>query len=104
MIVLKLTLIILAAICKAVCDKIANHGDNSIFFTMSEFWWKKDSGSILPYTKYRWNAWHLSGSLMVVFFIAATCVNVPFGWYIQVPILGILFTLIFNLFYNKILK
>ncbi len=107
MIVATIILIVLSAICKAVYDKIANQGDNSVFFRMGEFWWRRDVGHFLPFTKYRWNAWHIAGSLMICFFLAAICINLPYSWLIRGGAFvgsGILFTVMFNLFYNKIFK
>lgn len=95
-------LILLAAICKAVADTIAHHKSTSIF-KRSKFW--SNGGKILPGTKYRLDGWHISNSGMVICFVVATVLHEPvLDWYWEILIGGAVFNLVFNLFYNKILR
>ena len=96
------TLILLAAICKAIADTIAHHKSTSIF-KRSKFW--SNGGKMLPGTKYRFDGWHLSNSGMIICFIVAAVLHDPIlAWYWEILIGGAVFNLVFNLFYNKILR
>lgn len=95
-------LILLAAICKAIADTIAHHKSTSIF-KRSKFW--SNGGKMLPGTKYRFDGWHISNSSMIIFFVVAAVLHEPvLAWYLEIPIAGIGFNLVFNIFYNKILR
>lgn len=95
-------LILLAAICKAIADTIAHHKDTSIF-KKSKFW--SNGGKIVKGTKYRFDGWHLSNSLMIICFVVAAVLHEPvLAWYWEILIGGALFNLGFNAFYNKILR
>lgn len=101
--------ILLAAICKAVADTLQHHYGSSLFrFSNRRFWdpeisWKY--AKFLPFTKYRLDGWHLANSGMIVFFCMAVVFHHPWvSWYYELLIAGILFNVVFNLFYNKILR
>jgi hypothetical protein len=100
LIIIKIVLIILAAICKAAVDTITHHPHTSKLW--GKFWDVK-IGPIVPYSRYRVNGWHLSNSLMIVCFIVAGVLP-GYKWYYDIPTLGIIFILVFNLFYNKIFQ
>jgi hypothetical protein len=103
-------LILLAAICKATADTLAHHFDTSIFKNLDpQFWNPNIITKTMPQIfGYPLDAWHLLNSGMIVFFIAA----IPFhkkdkwqaAWYWEILIGGLLFNLVFNLFYNSILR
>lgn len=96
-----LALIIIAAICKAVADTIAHHKSRSVFKN-SKFW--SNGGKIVPGTKYRLDGWHICNSGMICAFVVAAVLHSPvLAWYFEIPIGGVVFILVFNLFYNKIL-
>lgn len=97
--ILQFSFIILAAICKALTDTIAFH-KGGVF--KSKFFDINSQGKFLPFTKYPLDGFHLSNSLMIVFFVAAMCIPSPLVWYFNIVLLGITFNLVFNLFWNHI--
>lgn len=97
--------IILSAIMKAIVDTLSHHYKNSIFFEKSNFWNIKKQGKFLPFTKYPLDGWHICNSLMIISFIFFGILHdTYFNLYLDLLISGILFIIIFNLFYNKFLK
>jgi len=103
-------LIILAAIFKAIADTLQHHFDTSVFKKLNPKWWNPvvscDYVGFLPLTKYRPDAWHLANSGMIICFITAASINdsVISFWLINVVGIGVIFNLIFLLFYSKILR
>lgn len=97
------TLILLAAICKAVADTIAHHKSTSIF-KRSKFW--SANGKLVGGVfKYKIDGWHISNSVMIICFVVAAVLHEPvLAWYWEILIGGAVFNLVFNLFYNKILR
>jgi len=101
-------LIILAAIFKAVADTLQHHFYTSVFKTLNQKWWNPmvscNHVSFIPFTKYRPDAWHLANSGMIICFIAAASISdsIFSFWLINFVMLGIIFNLIFELFYGKI--
>lgn len=96
-----LSLIIFAAICKAIADTIAHHKGRSVFRN-SKFW--ANGGKFLAGTKYKLDGWHICNSLMIVAFVVTAVLHSPvLAWYWEILIAGIAFNLTFNLFYNKLL-
>lgn len=98
--------IILAAISKALADTLWHHFDTSVFKKKNpKFWNPQVSWQHAPfvkYTKYRWDAWHLANSAMIVFFCAGIVAHKQITWWwIELIVAGTLFILVFNLFYNK---
>jgi len=92
-------LIIAAAIFKAVSNTIAHHKDISIF--KGDFW--SQDGPFIPHTRYKFDGWHISNSLMIVSFIVGAVVHEPIlKWYFEVPLLGGIFIIVFNVFYEKV--
>jgi hypothetical protein len=121
--VYSIILIILAAICNGVMDNITHHWSTSKLNKYNEkFWnpelsWKNkyiDNDPKKGYKKLFWkiekpvaltDAWHLFKSLMIIFVCLAIVLYTPLIiFYIDFVILGILWNIIFNLFYDKILK
>jgi hypothetical protein len=100
-------LILLAAILKAVSDTVLFRYDTSVFKHLTPKFWNpiesyKYVGRVFSYPV---DAWHLANSGMIVCFIIAAVFNdISLKWYYQIPALGICFNLIFNLFFNKILR
>jgi hypothetical protein len=64
--------ILLAAICKAVADTLQHHFESSVFkYKDPRFWNPAVSWQYayrIRFTKYPVDAWHLSNSLMIIFF------------------------------------
>lgn len=103
-----LLLISLAAIFKAVADTLQHHFDTSIFKKLNPKWWNPvvscDYVGFLPFTKYRPDAWHLANSGMIISFICAVVLSHPVtAWWLAIIIGGVVFNIVFNLFYNQIL-
>ena len=102
-------LILLAAIFKAIADTLDHHFYTSIFLRWKDkpFWnpLHERNDAVKRIFSYPIDAWHLANSGMIVCFIVAVSVsNLNYYWLIQVVGGGILFNLVFNLFYNKILR
>lgn len=93
--------IALAAIFKAIADTIKHHPDTSIF-AGKKFWLFE--GKMLPLTKYKVDGWHIANSLMIASFLTLIFINIKYNHILSYIILGVEFILIFNLFYNKILR
>ena len=109
----------LAAMFKAVSDVCADHYSTSIFTQFNpQFWdksisWKnkwiageKANGHKkgLKYWDPISDAWHISNGCMISYFIAAGYFFPHFNPFIVFLVSGVLFTVVFNMFYNIILK
>lgn len=99
-IIIKVVLIIIAAICKAAVDTVIHHPHTSKLW--GDFWDMR-KGKFLPLTKYRWNGWHLANSTIIISLIVAGVLH-GYKWYFDIPVLGTIFILVFNLFYNKLFQ
>ena len=106
---------ILAGFFKAVADTLADHFEVSVFKKLNSKFWNKSVSSehakYLPFTKYKWDAWHLANSGEIVSFCSAFGIAISkhyphyaFGTIAGVAASGLVFILSFNLFYNKILR
>lgn len=110
--------LVLAAICNAVCDTLVHHYYISVF--NKKGWpakfWNPDLSSteayIIPFTKYKIDAWHLFKSGMICFLIASVVMahengeailNVWWFYLIEYILFGLTWNGVFNLFYNHIL-
>lgn len=102
LIIIKIVLIIIAAICKAAVDTVTHHPHTSRLW--GNFWDLKIKKSFVPFTKYKLDGWHLCNSLMITCFICAATCGTIMKWYYDIPILGTVFILVFNLFYNSIFQ
>lgn len=103
--------VILAAICNAVMDCLEYDTvyDKSIFRKYNPKWWLKSVSwqysNFLPFTKYRLDGWHLFKSLTIFNMMGAVVVYTPIvNFLIDFVILGTIWIVIFNLFYNKIFR
>ena len=98
--------LILASICNACMDTLSFHFFNSVFCSLNPNFWNPNYSwafeKLIPFTKYRVDAWHLFKSAMIVFF----CLAIVFfnGKLWEFIILGCVWNLTFNIFYEKILK
>ena len=115
---LSVLLIILAAICNAAMDSVSHHFSSSIFRWKDEKFWNAQVS--WQYAKmiggYKFDAWHLFKTLMLFFLFAAVVhykpisanlftAMIPFAHQlIDWCLLGTIWNLTFNLFYNKILR
>lgn len=116
-------LIVSAAICNAIMDKLVHHYDKSIFAEMNPYFWNPnfswrnkyvlgvpENGHrmiwIFKYPVAFTDAWHLFKSLMLVCLMAAVvCYSYAGVWWAvsDFLFLGGIWILTFNLFYNIIL-
>lgn len=107
MIFLTYIFIALAAVCNAFMDKVENENFyQSVFKHLNpQFWYKRVSWQ---YAKklfgYKFDAWHLAKSAMIVFWALAVVFYHPFIPIIDFVVIGIIHNIIFNLFYNHIFK
>ena len=99
----------LAALFNSIMDTLEEgHFGKSVFRNLNpKFWYKYESWK---YAKkifgYPVDAWHISKSLMIICLAAATAPSVtifPHYW-LNFAALGVLWNLVFNVFYNHILK
>lgn len=117
---------ILAAICNAIMDVCSHHFKQSIFhrkgwirFWDTEYSWLNKYVNVNPVLgrrkikiwKWKFNypvqltdSFHLFKMLMIVFICLSIVTFKPlFNWWIDFTLFGLVWNLIFNLFYNKIL-
>jgi hypothetical protein len=100
-------LILFAAICKAMADTLDHHFDTSIFRNKPRKWF--DPNVIIKTApkifNYPIDAWHISNSLMIASFIlAAIFYEQKAAWYIEFSLYGLGFTMVFNIFYNRVFR
>ena len=96
----------LASICNSIMDTLSHHFANSIFEHKNPKYWNPNVSwmfaNYLPYTKYKVDAWHLFKSAMIVFI----CLAIVFGNKLNIIdfiLLGTLWNIVFNIFYNHLL-
>jgi hypothetical protein len=95
-----------ASICNAIMDTLTHHFSQSIFRNKNDKFWNPNISwqynNFLPLTKYRVDAWHLFKSAMIIFIclaiVSAKKLNI-----IDFVLLGSLWNLVFNIFYNHVL-
>ncbi len=101
---IQILLIAIAAICKAAVDTIVFHNGGKL--PKTAFWDNNKQGKYLPLTKYPWDGKHVLNSVMIVCFVFSETMGTWGTWVwiapLQVLSLGIIFILVFNLFWNKI--
>lgn len=107
MIYLSYIFICLAAVFNALMDRIENENFfESVFKKLDQrFWYKRESWKYAyKIFGYKVDAWHLSKTLMVVFACLSIVFYNPFIPIADFIVLGVLWNLTFNLFYNRIFK
>lgn len=99
----------LAAIFKAIADTLRDHYYSSVFrWKDRKFWDPQVSWQYVGYirlTKFHPDAWHICNSAMIISFALAIVKHKPvlwWGW--ELLIAGAIYNIVFNLFYNKILR
>lgn len=102
---IQILLIAIAAICKAAVDTIVFHNGGKL--PKIAFFDNNKQGKYLPMTKYPWDGKHVGNSLMIVCFVVSGTMGSAaaeghWGWLLEVGVLGIVFILVFNLFWSKI--
>lgn len=102
--IIKALLITIAAMMKAVADTIAHHGGGVLRRKWGDFFDINVQGWIIPGTKYPFNGWHIANSITIASLILAAVINSTVPWWIMFILLSTVFILVFNLFWNKVLK
>lgn len=99
-----LLLVTIAAALTAVMDTIAFHGGGALR-KYGDFFNIKKQGKMLPLTKFPFDGFHVAKFLSVLAYSMAICLQLH-GWYfiMGIAVVGSLFNIIFNLFWNKILE
>lgn len=101
-----LIFISLAAFFNSVMDSVENeHIHDTIFSKLNpSFWYKRESwDKAKKIFGYKFDAWHLSKSAMIVCFITGFYFAYGFEWY-YFPIGGVVWNAVFNLFYSVVWK
>lgn len=96
-----------AAVCKAVADTLDHHFDTSIFRGLPRKWWDPNVviKSVPQIFGYPLDGWHISNSIQIAAWMAgAVLYRQAWGWWQDIGVGGICFILVFNVFYNKILR
>jgi len=105
---LSFILIFFAAMLNAVMDKTKDtiQYNSSQFRGLNPYFWDDSMwmGKFVPFTRYKFNAWHISKSLMLLCLLAVPLFYKPILGYCDYLLFGFEWIVIFNLFYNKILK
>jgi uncharacterized membrane protein len=116
-IIITTILIVIAAICNAICDRLENKVsfNGSIFYKKDITFWCKE----LSWNRakrifgYKIDAWHLFKSVWICALLLAVCINICFFNDVMPEFLNLLIIFIasgtiwnvtFNIFYNRILK
>lgn len=100
-------LILLAAVFKALSDTLAHHFDTSIFRNKNRDFWEANRvhKNVKQIFGYPLDAWHISNSLMIAAFIlGAIFYQQKAAWWIELGVYGFGFTMVFNIFYNKLFR
>lgn len=108
-VILPLICVACVAFFKAVSDTLVHHFDTSVFKWLNRrFWDPAVSSAVAPFlrfTRYKIDAWHISNSCMIVALCAAVALHRPvLAWWWEVGILGLWFNLVFNVFYDRLLR
>ena len=105
---ISLILFCFASMLNAVMDTLFDHFTTSIFRNLNpDFWdpmvsWKHCN--VIPIIQYPIDAWHLMKSGMVIIICFSIVLYTPIiNIYVDFLIFGVLWNIIFNLFFNKIL-
>lgn len=110
-----LILVMIAAFFYSVNQTVEHHFSTSVFKKLNPNFWNGQvswSAATKLFGSYPWDAAHISASLMLVFWaLAAILSQKPvwtweiglLKWYYQVGIVGIVWIIVFNIFFNKVL-
>jgi hypothetical protein len=94
----------LAAFMNAVEDKLQFHFYNSIFKHRKHTFWNPeiswDHSYVIPYTKYKVDAWHLAKSLRIIFCVLSIIFFNPEEIKIHLVFVVILYGALWNLVFN----
>lgn len=103
--------VVLAAAFNAVMDSVEYEAvfNKSIFSKYDPKWWLKTVSwqyvKFVPFTKYRIDAWHLSKTFFICFFILALVFyNVICTKVVDILLFGLLWNIVYNFFYNHVFK
>lgn len=108
--IISIILLLFASFFKAVADTLQHHFETSVFKKKDPRFWNPNESwkhtRFIPLTKYRADAWHLANSAMIVSFISFGVFYTPlkYEWWTEIAAAGILFNLLFGLFYSKLLR
>lgn len=100
-------LIALASFLNAVMDRLENtpNFNESVFRNWDRgFWCKVDSAKRATVVGYRLDGWHLAKSLMIISLCLAVVLYEPLIGFWDIALYGVLWCLLFELFYSYILK
>lgn len=100
-------LIALAAICNAFMDIVENENfHDSVFKNLNQkFWYKRESWkSATKVWGWKFDAWHLAKSLVIILICAAIVTYQPFIILIDMIVLGTVWNLTFTIFYKLFKK
>ena len=98
-------LIFIAAFFNAVMDAVENENISESIFKKYKpaFWYKRTSWKTATRIfGYKFDAWHLAKSMMIICFCAAAVLYKPVTGYLDVLIMGAIWNFSFYLFYHKI--
>lgn len=107
--IISLILVAIAAMFNAVMDRV----ENDVSFNKSVFRWKdkrfwcKDVSWQYAKKIFGWkaDAWHIAKTLMIISIAFAMIFFHSIGrWWMDVLLIGAVWNLSFNIFYNKLLK
>ena len=108
---ISLVIFALAAFFNACMDAFENENfHESVFKNWNQkFWYKRESwkyAKVIPFTKYKLDAWHISKTLMVISAAIAIIVgyNWDMNWMLKLPLLGGIWITTFNFVYHKVFK
>ena len=124
LLLIKCWLVAIAATCNSVMDTSVEHYKGSILERYNPLFWNyaiswknkytnhKESEGISPFYKLPFmqsfsDAWHLSKSVMIIALCAAISLTtvIPLSFFlIQMALYGIIWNVVFNLFYNHLLR
>lgn len=103
-----LLLWVVAAILNAAMDTTTHHYSTSIFKILDERFYNPNISWKYGYKfgEYKFDFWHMCKSVMIILFaiFAINYKTFTNSFILDLTILGVLWNLTFNLFYNKILR
>jgi hypothetical protein len=105
---LTILFICIAAVCKALADTLDQHFFNSIFRSKNRKYWDPNimAKSAPQIFGYPLDVWHIANSIGIFCWCALPFVYQPClpKWWMDYGAIGIIFIIVFNLFYNKVFR